>query len=200
MSGGRALREQPGQTAWCVFNAHEVDRLLLMDNEHFGTPAGPNPEAVSEFLRTSPYVRHGDTPEQLACGMGLPPDAVCASLNDFNRAIRAGGTTEPAFGRDLEGLEELSGPGLLAVQLFPLAQKTFGGVLTDQACRVLSTLDGLPILLAAGELAGMAGGCINGRAALEGTMFGPSLYSGRLAGRAAAADSDPSTVRLPARR
>jgi predicted oxidoreductase len=30
----------------------------------------------------------------------------------------------------------------------------------------------------------MAGGRINGRAALEGTSFGPSLYSGMVAGRA----------------
>jgi predicted oxidoreductase len=30
----------------------------------------------------------------------------------------------------------------------------------------------------------MAGGRINGRAALEGTAFGPSLFSGIVAGRA----------------
>jgi predicted oxidoreductase len=42
-------------------------------------------------------------------------------------------------------------------------------------------------LYAAGEVAGMAGGHINGRAALEGTMLGPSIFSGRVAGRAVAA-------------
>jgi predicted oxidoreductase len=49
---------------------------------------------------------------------------------------------------------------------------------------------GVPIrgLLAAGEVAGMAGGHINGEAALEGTMFGPSLFSGRVAGRTAVAE------------
>ena len=44
-------------------------------------------------------------------------------------------------------------------------------------------------LYAAGEVAGMAGGCINGAGAIEGTMFGPCLYSGRVAGCAAARDS-----------
>jgi hypothetical protein len=34
----------------------------------------------------------------------------------------------------------------------------------------------------------MAGGHINGHAALEGTMIGPSLFSGRVAGHAMAAD------------
>jgi hypothetical protein len=41
-------------------------------------------------------------------------------------------------------------------------------------------------LYAAGEIAGMAGGHINGRAALEGTMLGPSIFSGRVAGAWAA--------------
>jgi predicted oxidoreductase len=35
----------------------------------------------------------------------------------------------------------------------------------------------------------MAGGHINGRAGLEGTMLGPSLFSGRVAGAWAAAAS-----------
>jgi predicted oxidoreductase len=58
-------------------------------------------------------------------------------------------------------------------------------VRTDLECRVLRA-DGtaIPGLFAAGEVAGMAGGHINGRAGLEGTMLGPSLYSGRVAGRA----------------
>jgi predicted oxidoreductase len=33
----------------------------------------------------------------------------------------------------------------------------------------------------------MAGGHINGRAGLEGTMFGPVIYSGKVAGRAVGA-------------
>ncbi len=41
-------------------------------------------------------------------------------------------------------------------------------------------------LYASGELAGMAGGHINGKAGLEGTMLGPALFSGRVAGAWAA--------------
>jgi hypothetical protein len=48
----------------------------------------------------------------------------------------------------------------------------------------LRPIDRAPFV--AGEIAGMAGGHINGRAALEGTMVGPSLFSGRIAGRAMA--------------
>ena len=38
------------------------------------------------------------------------------------------------------------------------------------------------MVIAAGEVAGMAGGHINGSAGLEGTMLGPSIFSGRVAG------------------
>jgi predicted oxidoreductase len=74
-----------------------------------------------------------------------------------------------------------------AIQLFPLARKNFGGVKTDLRCRVLNKyFEPIPGLYAAGEVAGMAGGHINGKAGLEGTMLGPSIFSGRVAGAWAA--------------
>ena len=67
--------------------------------------------------------------------------------------------------------------------MFPLARKNFGGVKTDLQCRVLDRhFEPIAGLYAAGEVAGMAGGHINGRAGLEGTMLGPSIFSGRVAG------------------
>ena len=70
-----------------------------------------------------------------------------------------------------------------AVQIFPLARKNFGGAKTDLKCRVLDKhFEPIGALYAAGEVAGMAGGHINGRAGLEGTMLGPSIFSGRVAG------------------
>ena len=71
-----------------------------------------------------------------------------------------------------------------------MARKNFGGVKTDLRCQVLDknyrVIDGL---FAAGELAGMAGGHINGKAGLEGTMLGPALFSGRVAGAWAALEA-----------
>ena len=63
------------------------------------------------------------------------------------------------------------------------------GVLpTDLAGRVLRA-DGepLPGLYAAGEVAGFGGGGMHGYNSLEGTFLGGCLFSGRTAGRAAAA-------------
>jgi uncharacterized protein len=84
-------------------------------------------------------------------------------------------------------LEEKAGP-LIAVRLQILTRKTLGGLHTDLSSRVLGA-DGepLPGLYAAGEVAGFGGGGVHGYRSLEGTFLGGCLFSGRIAGRAAAA-------------
>ncbi len=85
-------------------------------------------------------------------------------------------------------LDPKRGP-LVAVRLRVLSRKTLGGVHTDLRGRVLGP-DGSPVpgLYAAGEVAGFGGGGMHGYRALEGTFLGGCLFSGRAAGRAAAAD------------
>lgn len=186
-SGTRALLAQPGMTCWSIFRSAERESVLLIDNEFYGTPAGPDPVGMKEFWTASGHVRTGTGPAGIAAAIGLPPAAATA-IEAFNDAVSAGAERDPATGRTLSGLSPLSGE-LTAIQLFPMAQKNFGGVGTDAHGRVIGKA-GTPIpgLFAAGEVAGMAGGSINGAAALEGTMFGPSVWSGRLAGAAAAAE------------
>jgi predicted oxidoreductase len=84
-------------------------------------------------------------------------------------------------------LDPAAGP-LIAVRLHILTRKTLGGLETDLAGRVLRP-DGRPLpgLYAAGEAAGFGGGGVHGYRALEGTFLGGCLFSGRAAGRAAAA-------------
>ena len=81
-----------------------------------------------------------------------------------------------------------AGP-LIAVKLHILTRKTLGGLETDLDSRVL-TADGsaLPGLYAAGEVAGFGGGGVHGYRSLEGTFLGGCIFSGRAAGRGAAAD------------
>lgn len=84
-------------------------------------------------------------------------------------------------------LDPKAGP-LIAVRLHVLSRKTLGGLETDLSGRCLtSTGDPLPGLYAAGEIAGFGGGGMMGYNALEGTFLGGCLFSGRIAGRAAAA-------------
>ena len=83
-------------------------------------------------------------------------------------------------------LDPAHGP-LIAVRLHVLTRKTLGGLETDLSGRVLGA-DGRPLggLYAAGEIAGFGGGGMHGYRALEGTFLGGCLFSGRIAGRAAA--------------
>src|SRR4051812_37472806 len=84
-------------------------------------------------------------------------------------------------------LDPDAGP-LIGVKLHILTRKTLGGLHTDLDARVLGK-DGEPVpgLYAAGEVAGFGGGGVHGYRALEGTFLGGCLFSGRTAGRAAAA-------------
>jgi uncharacterized protein len=84
-------------------------------------------------------------------------------------------------------LDPKAGP-LIAVRLNILTRKTLGGLHTDLSGRVLRA-DGepLPGVYAAGEVAGFGGGGMHGYNSLEGTFLGGCLFSGRVAGRAAAA-------------
>jgi predicted oxidoreductase len=84
-------------------------------------------------------------------------------------------------------LDPAAGP-LIAVRLSILTRKTLGGLETDLEGRVLKPGgDPLPGVYAAGEVAGFGGGGMHGYRALEGTFLGGCIFSGRTAGRAAAA-------------
>ncbi len=77
---------------------------------------------------------------------------------------------------------------LIGVKLHILTRKTLGGIQTDLASRALdSTGQPLDGLYAAGEVAGFGGGGVHGYNALEGTFLGGCIFSGRAAGRDAAA-------------
>ncbi|MFI6148049.1 FAD-binding dehydrogenase [Streptomyces sp. NPDC051109] len=84
-------------------------------------------------------------------------------------------------------LDPKAGP-LIAVRLSILTRKSLGGLETDLSSRVLTgSGEPLPGLYAAGEAAGFGGGGVHGYRALEGTFLGGCIFSGRAAGRAAAA-------------
>jgi hypothetical protein len=77
---------------------------------------------------------------------------------------------------------------LIAVRLWVLTRKSLGGLETDLSGRVLNgSGDPLPGVYAAGEVSGFGGGGVHGYRALEGTFLGGCVFSGRVAGRAAAA-------------
>ncbi|MBO1767225.1 FAD-binding dehydrogenase [Allobranchiibius sp. GilTou38] len=84
-------------------------------------------------------------------------------------------------------LDPAAGP-LIGIKLHILTRKSLGGIQTDLSSRALGH-DGAPVpgLYAAGEAAGFGGGGVHGYNSLEGTFLGGCIFSGRAAGRAAAA-------------
>ena len=84
-------------------------------------------------------------------------------------------------------LDPKYGP-LIGVKLNILTRKTLGGFETDLESRVLGPSgDAIGGLYAAGEAAGFGGGGVHGYRSLEGTFLGGCIFSGRAAGRSAAA-------------
>jgi flavocytochrome c len=190
MSGGNsatpALMAQSPRHAWAIMDT-PMSATMEVADPYYRDGDKTVRAKVNELLDTSPFIRKADTLADLAARMEVDAPTFLATVERYNQACAQRLETEPEFGKPLKGSKAFDTPPYYAVQIFPLARKNFGGVKTDLRCRVLDRhfepIDGL---YAAGEIAGMAGGHINGRAALEGTMLGPSLFSGRVAGAWAA--------------
>ena len=121
----------------------------------------------------------------------LPRDEVARAI-----ALRLRESGERAVGLDMRAIDPALFPNVVGalreagldptrelVPVAPAAHYTIGGVLTDLHAR--STLGGL---YAVGESAGFGGGGVHGYRALEGSFLGGCIFSGRAAGRSAAAD------------
>jgi hypothetical protein len=119
---------------------------------------------------------------QVHSGLGKDPQVIAVKAAREYFGDRRMRTVEPH-----EMLDPAAGP-LIAVRLHVITRKTLGGLETDLSGRVLA-LSGEPVggLYAAGEAAGFGGGGMHGYRSLEGTFLGGCLFSGRVAGRAAAA-------------
>ncbi|MFJ6671984.1 FAD-binding dehydrogenase [Actinosynnema sp. NPDC091369] len=165
---------------------------------------------VEEFAKRSEEFIFGRTPEELAAGMNaltgtslIDAAALRRTIVERDRQVVSG------LGKDMQInamrearkfitdklirvvephplLDPKAGP-LIAVRLSVLTRKTLGGLHTDLSARVLkgdgTVLEGV---YAAGEASGFGGGGVHGYRALEGTFLGGCLFSGRVAGRAAA--------------
>ena len=190
LSGGNsatpALMAQTPRHAWAIMDA-PMSATMEVADPYYRDGDKVVRAKVIELLDNSPFIRKADTLAKLAEKMDVDMPTFVATIERYNKAYAQGLDKEPEFGKPLKSSKAFDTPPYYAVQIFPLARKNFGGVKTDLRCRVLDRhFEPIAGLFAAGEIAGMAGGHINGRAGLEGTMLGPSLFSGRVAGAWAA--------------
>jgi predicted oxidoreductase len=169
------------------------------------------PAPVRAFLDRGADFVSADTLEELVAKMNaLTPEAPLDRAHLERQIVERDRQLDNDFGKDaqvtaLRGarryrgdrlirtaaphriLDPAAGP-LIAVRLHVLTRKTLGGLETDLSSRVLSASgEPVPGLYAAGEVAGFGGGGLHGYRALEGTFLGGCIFSGRVAGRAAAA-------------
>ncbi|CAN7371365.1 FAD-binding dehydrogenase [Neorhizobium tomejilense] len=120
-------------------------------------------------------------------GQVANPFAKDAQIMGIHNARRSLGEKLVRTAKPHRILDPAHGP-LIAVRLNILTRKTLGGIETDLSARVLGENgEAIPGLYAVGEAAGFGGGGMHGYRALEGTFLGGCLFSGRNAGRAAAA-------------
>ncbi len=160
---------QPGRFAWYVYGEKQF-RLAL------GSPRAREADAVGAF-------RYGETPEALARAIGVPPDALAATIADVQRLADTGETCP--FGRRFVREDRLEGP-FRAVRVTGALYHTQGGLRIDGNARVLHA-DGspLPNLFAGGGAAvGISGPGREGY--LPGNGLLCALGFGRIAGTNAA--------------
>ncbi|MHB1808014.1 MAG: FAD-dependent oxidoreductase [Solirubrobacteraceae bacterium] len=139
-----------------------------------------------------PWLARGQTPEQLAQAIGVPPEALRTSIERFNEHAELG--VDPDFGRGsfaydrfIGALGPLREGPYYGLELLPGCLGTKGGPRTDANGRVLSVEDGEPIggLYAAGNVAASALGMAYPGA---GGTLGQAVVFGLRAGDAAAGD------------
>lgn len=184
-----ALMAQDPPHAWAVLDSLMAANMEVAD-PYYRRGDQIRRDKVQELLDNSPYIRKAGSLAELGRKIEVDLPTFLSAIEKYNRACESGLEREPEFGKPLKQSKKFDTPPFYAVQLFPLARKNFGGIKTDLKCRVLNKhFETIPGLYAAGEVAGMAGGHINGRAGLEGTMLGPSIFSGRVAGAWAAAEA-----------
>ena len=181
-----ALLAQKPPHAWAILDTPMTAKMEIAD-PYYRDGDKVRRDKVQELLDNSPYIKKANTLAELARKIEVDIESFLSTVERYNKAFDDGLEREPEFGKSLKQSKKFDTPPYYAIQLFPLARKNFGGVKTDLHCRVLNRyFEPIPGLYAAGEVAGMAGGHINGKAGLEGTMLGPSIFSGRVAGAWAA--------------
>jgi predicted oxidoreductase len=189
------LRQTP-PAYWAIFDAGSRPQFFVSGSDWDDTNVVQREIFANPKL--SKWVKQADTVEELARAADLPIATLARTVRRWNRMVARGADTD--FHRfrisSPERPLKIETPPFYAAQFFPLARKSLGGVAVDMSCRVLDQR-GRPIpgLYAIGELAGVGG--INGRAALEGTMLGPSILMGRVAAKGIAEKVEHPSNPLP---
>ena len=182
------MREQP-EGHWAIYDFDDKDGFRL-NGPHFVSADAIDHEKIQRLAVENPDItQKADTLSELAALIGVPSDALEATVARYNALVANGEST------DVDGLPPedtppvftIDSPPYYATKLYPMANKSAGGVSIDMQTHALDA-SGSPVpgLYAAGEITGSAG--MNGLNGLDGMFTGPSILTGRVAGQTAAAE------------
>jgi fumarate reductase flavoprotein subunit len=167
----RQLTDQTNMAAWVIWDQKIYDqaqpKLLSGDLAQ-----------QQKWFDTHMMFARADTIEAAARKMGLPPEKVAATVADYNRVQKGGGSDK--FGRTHRPLPIAEGPFYI-VETYTSGVFTFAGLDVNKNLQVV-TADKKPIpnLYAAGENIG--GWQCAGDVVINGCMVTPAITFGRLLG------------------
>jgi fumarate reductase flavoprotein subunit len=158
-----AILKQTGKTVFLIFDGNVLGRLKSLQGYfHLGV------------------AKDAPTPQALAEKLGVPPDALAATIETYNKYQQAKEDLE--FKRTNMALP-LTKPNFCSIEIWPGVHYTMGGIKISERAQALRK-DGTPVagLYAAGEVTGGVHGAnrLGGNSTVETVVFG------RIAGREAA--------------
>jgi fumarate reductase flavoprotein subunit len=168
---------QEGGSVFQIFDQNILD-LSAVDTWY----GPPSEQVIADCAKA-------DTIEELATIIGVPPEALKATVDRYNGFVDAGEDLE--FGRryleipDHGELRKIEVPPFYATETTGAILGTYCGVTFDTACHVTDMYGEIvPRLYAAGEVTGG----FHGGGYMTGTSVGKSQVFGRIAGKNAAAE------------
>lgn len=173
-----------------LFEQTNTTMFIVMDSDTYPTGDELNNfgETINDLVAADRAYK-ADTLEELAEMIGVPADALVATVEEYNRHCVGGDLEGEAdeFGRtlfsDVEGVNNgINNPPYYAAERVPTVHHTMGGVQIDAECHVINT-EGeiIPGLFAAGEVTGG----IHGTNRLGGNALTDTVVFGRIAGTSA---------------
>ncbi len=147
---------QEGQYAYIIFDQNLRDHL----------------KAIEKYVKSGITVQ-ADTIEGLAEQLGIEPETLAKTLNDWNGYVKD--QRDPDFGRTTGMNADLTTAPYYAIKIAPGIHHTMGGVKIDTAAQVINTEGkAIPGLFAAGEVTGgvHGGNRLGGNAVADIVIFG----------------------------
>ena len=185
---GNALIDQPDHVAYSITDVSLIKKYKKNGFPHISIVHGPdaNEGLLDELkeLQTNgcpDTIWMADTIEELAEKIGLDPDTLAETLDEYNDACDCG--IDELFAKDVEDLRPITGKGgFIAVECRPGAYGTIGGVKVNAKMQVLdNNCKPIPGLYSAGtDCNTIYGDSYN--FTLPGNSMGFAVNSGRLAG------------------